>query len=263
MKRGKFEVFKNEFSFGGFKDGEPIKIELPSKETIYLVGRVDRIDTLDLDGNTYIKIIDYKTGKKEFDLTEVYYGLQVQLLVYLDALIKNSKYILEKQAMPGAILYFRIDDPIIKSNKKLSEEEIKDNILKQLKMSGLLLKDIEVVKSIDSDMDRYSLIIPATIKKDGDFSSTSSVVTEKQFDLLRQYVNDKIASLCEEMLSGEIIMEPSKTDKMTFCSYCDYSSICQFDTGLENNKYKPIIKKDQEEVWRLMEKEVKEKGGEN
>ena len=123
MKRGKFEVFKNEFSFGSFQDGEPIKIELPSKETVYLVGRVDRIDTLDLDENTYIKVIDYKTGKKEFDLTELYYGLQVQLLVYLDALIKNSKYILEKQAMPGAILYFRIDDPIISQIKNYQKKK--------------------------------------------------------------------------------------------------------------------------------------------
>jgi len=262
MKKGKFEVFKNEFSFGSFQDGEPIKIELPSKETVYLVGRVDRIDTLDLDGNTYIKVIDYKTGRKEFDLTEVYYGLQVQLLVYLDALIKNSKYILEKQAMPGAILYFRIDDPIIKSNKKLSEEEIKENILKELKMSGLVIKDIDVVKSIDKDIEKYSVIIPAAIKKDGNFSSTSSVVTEEQFELLRKYVNEKIASLCEEMLSGEILMEPAKTGKITFCSYCDYSSICQFDTGIENNKYKLILKKNKDEVWSLMEKAIKEKGGE-
>ncbi|MDZ4907428.1 PD-(D/E)XK nuclease family protein, partial [Clostridium perfringens] len=109
MRKGKFEVFKNEFAFGGFKDGEPIKIDLPSNETVYLVGRVDRIDTLDLDGNTYIKIVDYKSCAKKFNLTEVYYGLQIQLLVYLDALIIKSKYILHKQAMPGAILYFRID----------------------------------------------------------------------------------------------------------------------------------------------------------
>ena len=127
-------------------------------------------------------------------------------------------------------------------------------------MSGLLIKDIEVVKSIDKDIEKYSLIIPASIKKDGDFSSTSSVVTEEQFDLLRKYVNEKIASLCEEMLSGEILMEPAKTGKITFCSYCDYSSICQFDTGIENNKYKLILKKSKDEVWNLME-EVKEKGG--
>lgn len=260
MRKGKFEVFKNEFAFGGFSDGEPIKIDLPSNETVYLVGRVDRIDTLDLDGNTYIKIVDYKSGAKKFNLTEVYYGLQIQLLVYLDALIKNSKYILQKQAMPGAILYFRIDDPIIKSKKQLTEEEIKDNILKELKMSGLLLKDINVVKAMDNDMDSYSLIIPAAIKKDGNFTSSSSVITEEQFDTLRKYVNDKMSEICEEMLSGEIKIEPCKNNNTAYCSYCDYSSVCQFDTSIENNKYRVVLKKSNDEAWKLIKDEV-EKGG--
>ena len=261
MRKGSFEIFRNEFEFGGFKDGEPIKIDLPSKETVYLVGRVDRIDTLDLDGNTYIKIVDYKSGAKKFNLTEVYYGLQIQLLVYLDALIKNSRFILKNQAMPGAILYFRIDDPIIKSKKQLSEEEIKENILKELKMSGLLLKNIDVVKAMDNDMETYSLIIPASIKKDGDFSSNSSVVTEEQFNILRKYVNDKMAELCEEMLSGDIKITPCKNNNTPYCNYCDYSSVCQFDTSIENNKYKIILKNNNNEAWKLIKDEV-EKGGE-
>lgn len=261
MRKGRFEVFKNEFEFGGYSDGEPIKIELPSKETVQLVGRVDRIDTLDLDGNTYIKVVDYKSGNKKFNLTEVYYGLQIQLLVYLDALIKNSKYLLEKQAIPGAILYFKIDDPIIKSKKQLTEEEIKENILKELKMSGLLLKDINVVKAMDSDIESaYSLIIPAAIKKDGNFTATSSVVTEEQFDILRKYVNDKMAELCEEMLSGEIKIAPCKNNNTPYCDYCDYSAICQFDISIENNKYKIVLKRSNDEAWKLIKDEV-EKGG--
>ena len=261
MRKGSFEIFRNEFEFGGFKDGEPIKIALPSKETVYLVGRVDRIDTLYLDGNTYIKIVDYKSGAKKFNLTEVYYGLQIQLLVYLDALIKNSRFILKNQAMPGAILYFRIDDPIIKSKKQLSEEEIKENILKELKMSGLLLKNIDVVKAMDNDMETYSLIIPASIKKDGDFSSNSSVVTEEQFNILRKYVNDKMAELCEEMLSGDIKITPCKNNNTPYCNYCDYSSVCQFDTSIENNKYKIILKKNNNDAWKLIKDDV-ERGGE-
>ncbi|MBE6054972.1 MAG: helicase-exonuclease AddAB subunit AddB [Clostridium sartagoforme] len=261
MRKGRFEVFRNEFEFGGFKDDEPIKIVLPSKETVYLVGRVDRIDTLDLDGNTYIKVVDYKSGNKKFNLTEVYHGLQIQLLVYLDALIKNSKYILEKQAMPGAILYFKIDDPIIKSKKQLTEEEIKNSVLKELKMSGLLLKDINVVKAMDKDIEAaYSVIIPAAIKKDGNFTATSSVVTEEQFDILRKYVNDKMAELCEEMLSGEIKIVPCKNNNTPYCDYCDYSAVCQFDTSIENNKYKIVLKKSNEEAWKLIKDEV-EKGG--
>ncbi|MBB6623805.1 helicase-exonuclease AddAB subunit AddB [Clostridium gasigenes] len=257
MKRGEFEVFKNEFAFGSFKDEEPIKIELPSKETVYLVGRIDRIDTLDMDGNTYLKIVDYKSGAKKFDLNELYYGLQIQLLVYLDALIKNSQHLLNTQAIPGAILYFRIDDPIIKSKKELGEEEVEKQVLEKLKMNGLLLKDAKLVRAMDNDMETYSLVIPATFKKDGDFSSNSSVITEEQFDILRNYVNEKMVEICEEMLSGEIKIEPCKSQKTTYCTYCDYSSVCQFDTGIKDNKYKVILKKDNDTLWSEMKDKIK------
>lgn len=256
MKRGEFEVFKNEFAFGSFKDEEPIKIELPSNETVYLVGRIDRIDTLDMDGNTYLKIVDYKSGAKKFDLNELYYGLQIQLLVYLDALIKNSKYLLNKQAIPGAVLYFRIEDPIIKSKKELGEEEIQKQVLDKLKMNGLLLKDAKLVRAMDNNMETYSLVIPATFKKDGDFSSNSSVVTEEQFDILRSYVNEKMIEICEEMLSGEIKIEPCKSQKTTYCTYCNYSSVCQFDTGIKDNKYKVILKKDNDTLWSDMQSKI-------
>ena len=162
--KGEFEVFKTEFNFGSFSSGEAITLDLESKEKIYLQGRIDRIDTLDLDGETYIRIIDYKTGAKKFDLNELYYGLQMQLLVYLDALIKNSKYILDKQVRPGAVLYFKIDDPIIKGKKEMTTEEVQEEVLDALKMKGLILKDARVVRAMDKDIEGYSLVIPAAFK---------------------------------------------------------------------------------------------------
>lgn len=257
MRKGEFDIFKSEFDFGDFKDSDPIKLELPSKETVYLKGRVDRIDKVDLNGETYIRIVDYKSGSKSFDLNELYYGLQIQLLVYLDAILKNSKQILKTQCMPGGILYFKIDNPIIKSKKALTEEEIQVEVLKKLKMDGLLLKNVELVKSMDRDMETYSLIIPAAFKKDGNFTSTSSVVTESQFELLRKYVNDKMIEICEEMLSGEVKIEPCKSSKVTYCDYCDYSSICQFDTSIKDNKYKIISKKKKDDLWDAMSNKVK------
>ncbi|MDD7683901.1 MAG: helicase-exonuclease AddAB subunit AddB [Clostridium sp.] len=263
MRKGEFDIFKNEFDFGDFKDSEPITLELPSKEKVYLKGRVDRIDKAIIDGETYIRIVDYKSGSKTFDLNELYYGLQIQLLVYLDAILKNSKHILHEQCMPGAILYFKIDDPIIKSKKALEDDEIKDEVLKKLKMNGLLLKDAKLVKAMDKDMETYSLIIPAAFKKDGDFSSTSSVVTEEQFDILRKYVNDKMVELCDEMLSGQIKIEPTKSLKVTYCDYCDYSSICQFDTSIKDNKYKVLLKKDKEEIWDCMKNKIEHQKEDN
>lgn len=257
MRKGQFEIFSNEFEFGNLKNGAPIKLNLPSGEEVYLTGRIDRIDKLDLNGNTYIRVIDYKSGSKKFDLNELYYGLQIQLLVYLDAILKNSEYILHAQAMPGAILYFRIDDPIIKSKIELQDEEIRNQVLEKLKMNGLLLKDAELVRAMDNDMETYSLVIPATFKKDGDFSSNSSVVTEEQFNILREYVNAKMIELCEDMLSGKIKMEPCKNKKIAYCDYCDYSAICQFDTSIKDNKYKLVLKKDDKEIWQEMIDKVK------
>ena len=257
MRKGQFEIFSNEFQFGNLRDGAPIKLELPSGEDVYLTGRIDRIDSLDLNGNTYIRVIDYKSGSKKFDLNELYYGLQIQLLVYLDAILKNSQYILHTQAMPGAILYFKIDDPIIKSKSELQDEEIRKQVLDKLKMNGLLLKDAELVKAMDNDMETYSLVIPATFKKDGDFSSNSSVITEEQFNILREYVNFKMIELCEDMLSGKIRIEPCKNQRTAYCDYCDYSAICQFDTSIKDNKYKLVLKKDDKEIWNDMIEKVK------
>ncbi|WP_160693180.1 helicase-exonuclease AddAB subunit AddB [Clostridium sp. C2-6-12] len=254
--KGEFEVFKTEFNFGNYNSGEAITLDLDSNEKIYLQGRIDRIDTLDLDGETYIRIIDYKTGAKKFDLNELYYGLQIQLLVYLDALIRNSKYILEKQVRPGAILYFKIDDPIIKGKKEMTTQEVEKEVLDALKMKGLVLKDARVVKAMDRDIEGYSLVIPAAFKNDGDFKANSDVVTEEEFTLLREYVNKKMVELCEEMLSGDIKIQPVKYSNRTQCEYCDFSSICQFDTSIKDNKYKVIIKKSQDDIWSGIKKEM-------
>ncbi|WP_238900335.1 helicase-exonuclease AddAB subunit AddB [Clostridium sp. YIM B02500] len=254
--KGEFEVFKTEFDFGSYSSGEAITLDLNDNEKVYLQGRIDRIDKLDLDGETYIRIIDYKTGAKKFDLNEIYYGLQMQLLVYLDALIKNSKYILDKQVKPGAILYFKIDDPIIKSKKEMTDEEVEKEVLSALKMKGLVLKDARVVKAMDKDIEGYSLVIPASFKADGSFKATSDVVTEEEFRILREYVNRKMIEICEEMLSGDIKIQPTKNSNIAHCEYCDFSSICQFDTEIKDNKYKIIINKSTNDIWNNIKKEI-------
>ena len=154
------------------------------------------------------------------------------------------------------------DKEFIAVKKALTEEEIQVEVLKKLKMDGLLLKNVELVKAMDKDMETYSLVIPAAFKKDGDFTSTSSVVTEEQFELLRKYVNDKMIEICEEMLSGEVKIEPCKSSKVTYCDYCDYSAICQFDTSIRDNKYKIILKKKKDDLWNSMINKVKEEEGE-
>lgn len=261
IKRSDFEIYKNELAFGFTKDVNSIKIDLPSGESFYLNGRIDRVDKLDLEGETYLRIIDYKTGSKKFDLNQFYNGLQMQLLVYLDALINNSESIVETQAMPGAILYFKIDDPILKSKGDLTEEEIKEEILKELKLEGLLLDDIRVIKAMDNTLEpgMHSLIIPANMKKAGDLGKNKALITMEQFELLRKYVNEKMVEICQNMIDGKIDVEPCKENKNIVCDYCNYSHICQFDSSLEDNRYKVIAKKKEEDIWKSINEKV---GGE-
>ena len=265
MRRSEFQVFKNEFSFGEYKDSNPIKLSLPSGEEVFLKGRIDRIDSLDLDGNTYLRIIDYKSGNKKFDLNKFYNGLQIQLLVYLDALIKNSKEIVKKQAYPGAIFYFKLDDPIIKSDKNLRDDEISTEVLKKLKMDGLLLKDIKIVKAMDNELGSgsYSMIIPANMVKGDKLGKQDAMITMKQFDILREYVNEKILEICDLMISGNIDIKPCKDKDLAVCEYCNYSHICQFDISLEDNKYNIIHNVNKKKLWEDMsEKTGIDLGGE-
>jgi len=256
VKRSSFGTLANELAFGRGGELPAIKLSLPSGEEVQLIGRIDRVDATDLESATYFRVIDYKTGQKSFSLSDVYFGLQLQLLVYLDALLSNAHYYTELQAMPGAVLYFRVDDPMINGTADMTEEEIEKAILKKLKMNGLILKDARVVKSMDKEIEGYSLIIPARMNKGDTLGSTPSVVTEEQFDILRKYVRDTMVRICEDMLNGNIEIRPTKSKKHTACSYCNFASICQFDPSMKDNKYRYVNKKKDDEVWTLMQDKV-------
>lgn len=254
MKRSGFEPIGYEVEFGDKGDYPPIVIELSNGEKVKLIGRIDRIDKLDMEGKEYYRIIDYKSGNKEFSLSEVYYGLQIQLLTYLDAILDNKELMSKNPTLPGGVLYLKIDDPMIKGSRNLTDEEIENEIIKALKMKGLILADVDVVKEMDKDIEGSSIIIPARVNKDGSLGK-SSVGTEKQFMQLREHIKRNLVKTCEEMLEGDIQIRPFKSGKKDGCTYCMYSAICQFDDVFDGNSYKVLKDKKDEEVWKLLEQE--------
>lgn len=254
LKRSGFQPIGHEMGFGDGETYPPIHIELSNGEKVKLIGRIDRVDKLELSGKDYYRIIDYKSGNKDFKLSDVYYGLQMQLLTYLDAILSNAEVNIKDPVIPGGVLYFKVDDPIIKGSRSISDEEIEKEIMKALKMKGLLIADPEVVREMDREIEGSSLIIPARINKDGNLGK-SSACTEEQFKMLREHVKKNLIKACEDMLKGEIKIQPYKNKDSSACTYCMYSSICQFDNAFEDNSYKIIEDKKDEEVWRLLEKE--------
>lgn len=251
IKRSGFEPVGYEIGFGINSDFPPIAIELKSGEKINLIGRIDRVDKMEDEEGSYIRVIDYKSGNKAFKLSDVYYGFQMQLLVYLDAMLSIDGEKSEKPVYPGGVLYFKIDDPIIKSKGELGEELIEKEIMKKLKMKGLLLADAKIIKEMDREIDGSSLIIPARINKDGSLGK-SSAATKEQFEHLRGHIRGKLTELCQEMADGNIAISPYKKGGNTPCSYCRFDSVCKFDPSIKENKYKLIRDKDDDEVWSLI-----------
>jgi len=269
LKTSGFEPLGYELKFGGLDELSPIIINLPTGEIIKLSGRIDRVDALQTEDKTFIRVVDYKSGKKEFSLSDVFYGVEIQLITYLTAIWREEETArkalgkkLKLPVMPGGILYFKIDDPIIRGSKMVKDEDIEKAIMKKLRMNGLVLADLNVVKEMDKTISGDSLFIPVRINKDESISKMSSVATLEQFNLLSKYVEILLKKEGKQMQEGDISIKPYKNKQTTSCEYCEFASICQFDTTLKDNKYRIMKEYGSEEIWHLMELACEIKGEE-
>ena len=242
--QSRFEVLGTEVEFGEKGKYKPIRLTLEDGKRIEIIGKIDRIDTAQGEDGKYLRIIDYKSSAKNIDLNEVYAGLQIQLLTYLDAACK------EEDLMPAGVLYFSMLEQMIKSDKRLEQEEIEEKIRSNFKMKGLILADVKVVKLHDKNLQNgSSALVPAYIGKDGELSEKkTSGVTAEQFKDLQKYMYTIIKQISKEILGGNIDLKPYYKDKKTPCKYCDYKSICSFNMGGCENSYNYIDKKSKEEI---------------
>ena len=242
LKYSDFEVLGHEIEFNKGKQYEPIVLELNNGKKVEITGKIDRVDIAKTTDGNYIRIIDYKSSIKNIDLNEVVAGLQLQLLTYLDATCKIENM------LPAGVLYFNLIDPIINSNKNLSEDQIEAEIRKQFKMQGLILADINIVKKMDKTLTSgNSDIIPAYINKEGELSNKPSNINAEQFEYLQKYMDKIIKQISEEILSGDIEIKPyyNTKNKKTPCEYCAYRSICRFNQITKNDyRYIPNMDKD-------------------
>ena len=146
LKSGKFLPEAFEMSFSRVENLDAVNITLSEEEKMKLRGRIDRLDTCEDEDHIYVKVIDYKSGNKKFDLAAVYYGLQLQLIVYMNVaaeMMKKSHP--DKEVVPAALLYYHVNDPMIKSEEELSPEQVNDQLLKELRMNGLVNDSEEVI----------------------------------------------------------------------------------------------------------------------
>ena len=243
IKNSDFEVLEHEVEFGEGKKYSPIQIDLDDGKKVEIIGKIDRVDIAKDERGKYLRIIDYKSSIKDIDLNDVAYGLQIQLLTYLDAITKNES------AESAGILYFNMVEPIIKADKKKTEEELEDEIRKRFKMKGLILADVKVIKMMDKNLESgYSDVVPVYLGKEGISEKKSSIATKEQFNALQKYIIKVIKDISKDILSGKIDIKPYYKNKKTSCEYCEYKGICQFDKNKNEYSYVSNLKDD--EIWK-------------
>lgn len=221
LAQSKFQpaAFELELKEGG--EFPPLKITLPNGETATVEGKIDRVDVMELDGTTYVRIIDYKTGKKEFRLSDVLYGVNMQMLIYLAALIQNGRF------APAGILYMPSVRPVISAARGEAPDSLEAVVEKKLRMNGLLLDDSRVIQGMEEQA--AGKFIPVALK-DGKPAKTESVVSELQLNKVMDYIKTLAGQMVQTLHEGDVAAQPL-TGEHNACLFCPYTAVCGHETA--------------------------------
>lgn len=261
-----FRPLDFELSFSDHGDLPAIVME-DEYGQLELVGKVDRVDGYIKDNRLYVRVMDYKSGTKKFELSDLWYGLNMQLMTYLFA-IKDSaaeryrKRLAEEfdSIETAGALYVPAKESVVSAPRDTDEQSLRQLREKLLRRSGLLLADSGVLEAMEHGMAGDGRFLPVGIKKDGTWKSASqnSLATMEQMGKLYRHIQKTLKGMGHELLDGSIDVEPLvQGKKNTTCAWCPYQAVCQYDETL-GDRPRQAYQRPADEVWEAMEQSGKE-----
>ena len=265
---GEFEPQQFEVSLSRIGTPEELSFALSDGSTLNMTGVIDRIDICEKGDRVLVKIIDYKSSDRSMDYLSMYYGLQIQLVFYMNAAVDGmQKKMTDKSVVPAAMFYYHIDDPIVDASVNESDAAIEGMQIDKLRPSGKINSDMGIVSALDTGV--YEAVSTQTsyrsdvakieVNKGGTLSSRGDLVSAEDIKVMRDYVKSVVKKTGEDMVKGRIDIAPYKKGKMTGCTYCPYHEVCGFDTdlpGYDFNRLKRIG--DDSEIIDAMKEGIKE-----
>lgn len=230
---------------------------VPVDGRMVISGRIDRLDIYENDQQLYVKIMDYKSGKRKFSLQNLYDGLSLQLIMYLLGASDHLKrQFPHKDIVPAGVLYYHLDQPVVDALPDMNEEQIRQAVFEKLRPEGLVNQDSAVIDKLDGEINGKSDVIPVTLNKDGSLSKRGcSVATREQFGWLEDYVIRKMKENGREILRGQIDPYPVFSKQEDGCTWCPYKGICGFDMRIPGYERHELELLPEEEIWEKIREE--------
>jgi len=252
-QRGRFVPVGLEMAFGDGGELPPLRFRLDNGCEMEIVGRIDRVDAAMTDDGLLVRIIDYKSSRTTLRLPDVFYGLSLQMLTYLDVVLTHAERWLGRPANPAGVLYFHVHQPLLQKKNAVPEHEAERELFRRYQMKGWVTADPEVVRMMDSGLEKgRSDIIPVALKADGEFYKTSSVITEEQWQALREHVRATIRRIGTDITDGKVSVSPYRKGNASACDFCPYRPVCQFDPDVPGGGYVQLQDKPPEQWWTLI-----------
>ncbi|MDJ1155739.1 helicase-exonuclease AddAB subunit AddB [Macrococcus caseolyticus] len=240
----KMARFETKFGKGGALDTQIYRFGKNKK--IEITGQIDRIDILPSPEKDYVRIIDYKSRQTDLDLKQVYYGLQMQMLTYMDVVLSNTARLgLKSDVIPAGMLYFHVYNPKLSFNVKQGAAQLFDERFNKYSMQGFILDDIEIAKDMDTTLEagQKSKIVPAMLKNDGSFNKRSSrTLALEEMHALLQHNKQQFMHTAQNILQGDSRINPVRYDKLNPCLHCAFKSVCHIDPILNQEDIRTFDK---------------------
>ena len=253
LRRSDFVPLAFELSFGDGPESDlpAVVISEPDGE-LRVGGKVDRVDGWLKDGKLYLRVVDYKSGKKAFDLAAVRMGLDIQMLLYLFTLQRAGPSYFGREIEPAGVLYLPARDDILSARRNIPPEKLQAEREKQLRRSGLLLAEPQVLQAMEHEALTEPRYLPLRVNKSGDLSG--SLASAAQLGKLGRYVDKLLRDIAGEIRGGVIDADPCcHTEEDSPCRYCDWAPACHFQDGRDGDRLHYILPVKPGEFWQEIE----------
>jgi len=241
-----FEPVAFELPIGQGDGVEPLRLVTSEGVPVTVEGIVDRVDVMEKNGRRYVRVVDYKSGGKEFKLHDILYGLNMQMLLYLFTISENGRGDLA-DAVPAGVLYMPVREKYVAAGRNEDTAAARE---KQWRMNGLLLEDEEVLRGMERDL--AGVFIPAKLTKSGAPDARSSLASAAEMGALAQKVRDMIKKMVSSLIRGGIEALPVDSGDFDTCAYCDYRSVCGVEPG---DPVKSVEAVDRVRFFKILEEE--------